>query len=108
MVPTRSEHRNARRTHNCGWTMTRNPIGWRIPTGGRIDHRPRWILTAGIDEPNAIVQLTGAEDEPNIAATCLELRDGLEASSVNCWPNVRCDLASINDRLHALLPAGFY
>lgn len=71
-------------------------------------HRPRGILTAGVDEPNAIVQLTGALDEPNIPATCLELREGLEARSVNCWPSLRWDVGAVNDRLHALLPAGFY
>ena len=71
-------------------------------------HRPRGILTAGIEEPNAIVQLSGSADEPNVPATCLELSEGLTASSVNCWPSLRFDVGAINDRLHALFPAGFY
>jgi len=71
-------------------------------------HRPRGILTAGIEEPNAIVQLCGTEDEPNVPATVLQLRAGLEARSVNCWPSVRFDVAAVNDYLHALFPAGFY
>jgi sarcosine oxidase subunit alpha len=37
-------------------------------------HRPRGIMTAGAEEPNALVQVgTGARTEPNIRATQLEL-----------------------------------
>ena len=43
-------------------------------------HRPRGILSAGSEEPNAIVELrTGARREPNTRATVAELYDGLEA-----------------------------
>ena len=71
-------------------------------------HRPRGIVAAGAEEPNAIVQLDGDDDEPNVTATTLELRDGLSARSVNCWPGVGFDLGAISDRLSPLLPAGFY
>jgi sarcosine oxidase subunit alpha len=71
-------------------------------------HRPRGIMTAGVDDPNSVIQLVGAEDEPNVMATCLPLREGLEARSANCWPSVRFDVGSINDRLHAVFSAGFY
>ena len=71
-------------------------------------HRPRGIVAAGAEEPNAIVQLDGDDDEPNARATTLLLRDGLSARSVNCWPSVGLDLGSINDRLSPLFPAGFY
>ena len=71
-------------------------------------HRPRGIVAAGAEEPNAIVQLDGDDDEPNARATTLLLRDGLSARSVNCWPSVGFDLGSINDRLSPLFPAGFY
>ena len=71
-------------------------------------HRPRGIVAAGADEPNAIVQLDGEDDEPNVRATTLPLRAGLSARSVNCWPSVSFDLAAVNDRLSPLLPAGFY
>ena len=44
-------------------------------------HRPRGILTAGSEEPNALVELrTGARREPNTRATTVELYDGLEAA----------------------------
>ncbi|RVB59188.1 2Fe-2S iron-sulfur cluster-binding protein, partial [Mesorhizobium sp. M7A.F.Ca.CA.002.03.2.1] len=47
-------------------------------------HRPRGILTAGSEEPNALVELrTGARREPNTKATTAELYDGLEAASQN-------------------------
>ena len=71
-------------------------------------HRPRGIVAAGAEEPNAIVQLDGDEDEPNARATTLELREGLSARSVNCWPGVGFDLGAVADRLSPLLPAGFY
>ncbi len=71
-------------------------------------HRPRGIVTAGEEEPNAIVQVEGEESEPNVRATTLRLRDGLRARSVNCWPSLRLDLAALNDRFSGLFAAGFY
>lgn len=71
-------------------------------------HRPRGIISAGSEETNALVQLTGQHDEPNVQATRLELYDGLEAHSINCWPGVRWDLGALNNLLSPLLPAGFY
>jgi len=71
-------------------------------------HRQRGIVAAGAEEPNAIVQLDGDDDEPNVRATTLALREGLSARSVNCWPSVGFDLGAIADRLSLLLPAGFY
>ena len=73
-------------------------------------HRPRGIMTAGSEEPNAIVQINGntAYTEPNVRATEIEIYDGLEASSQNCWPNVNFDIGAINNILSPLLPAGFY
>jgi sarcosine oxidase subunit alpha len=45
-------------------------------------HRPRGILTAGSEEPNALVELrTGARREPNTRATTAELYDGLTAAT---------------------------
>ena len=41
-------------------------------------HRPRGILTAGAEEPNALVTLGhGAHAEPNTPATIVPLFDGL-------------------------------
>ncbi len=72
-------------------------------------HRPRGIVSAGTEEPNALVQLArGARTEPNVRATTLELYDGLAAASQNCWPSVRFDVGAINNALSRLFPAGFY
>ncbi|NKC14627.1 MAG: sarcosine oxidase subunit alpha family protein [Gammaproteobacteria bacterium] len=72
-------------------------------------HRPRGIVAAGADEPNAIVQVgLGARTIPNLRATQVELYDGLSARSVNCWPSLRFDIAAINSIWAGLLPAGFY
>ena len=47
-------------------------------------HRPRGILAAGADEPNAIVAVgDGARYTPNLRATRVELYDGLVAVSQN-------------------------
>ena len=73
-------------------------------------HRPRGIMTAGSEEPNAIVQLhdNTPRTEPNVRATEVEIYEGLEASSQNCWPSVNFDIGGINNFLSPLLPAGFY
>ncbi|MGB3391145.1 MAG: 2Fe-2S iron-sulfur cluster-binding protein, partial [Pseudaminobacter sp.] len=60
-------------------------------------HRPRGILTAGSEEPNALVELrTGNRREPNTKATTTELYDGLEAQSQNRWPSLSFDVMAIN------------
>ena len=72
-------------------------------------HRPRGILTAGAEEPSALVQLgEGARTEPNLRATQIELYDGLTAAGVNAWPSANCDLAAWTGKLAPLFPAGFY
>ena len=72
-------------------------------------HRPRGIMTAGVEEPNAMVQLrSGNRTEPNIRCTQVELFDGLEATSQNCWPSVDFDVNALNNLLSPLFPAGFY
>jgi sarcosine oxidase subunit alpha len=73
-------------------------------------HRPRGIMTSGSEEPNAIVQVGSdkAITEPNVRATELEIHEGLEATSQNCWPSVNFDIGGINNFLSPLLPAGFY
>ena len=72
-------------------------------------HRPRGILTAGSEEPNALVELrTGARREPNTRATTVELYDGLKAASQNRWPSLKYDLLSLNQFAGPFLGAGFY
>lgn len=72
-------------------------------------HRPRGIVTAGSEEPNALVELrTGARREPNTRATTVELYDGLQALSQNRWPSLRHDLLAVNQLVSPFLGAGFY
>ena len=72
-------------------------------------HRPRGILTAGPEEPNALVELrAGARREPNTRATTAELYDGLVAASQNRWPSLRFDLLAVNSLIAPVLSAGFY
>jgi methylglutamate dehydrogenase subunit C len=72
-------------------------------------HRPRGVVTAGPEEPCALVDVIGAAGrEPNCPATTLALREGLNAVSQNRWPTLRHDLLAANDRLGRFLPAGFY
>ena len=72
-------------------------------------HRPRGILTAGSEEPNALVELrTEARREPNTRATVTELYDGLTAASQNRWPSLSFDIGGVNDLLSPFLVAGFY
>jgi methylglutamate dehydrogenase subunit C len=72
-------------------------------------HRPRGPLTAGSEEPNAIVELrNGAHQEPNTRATTSELFDGLTARSQNRFPSLAFDAMAINDLFSNFLTAGFY
>ncbi len=72
-------------------------------------HRPRGIFSAGSEEPNALVTLrSGARAEPNTKATTVELYDGLEATSQNCWPSPSFDVHAVNQLAGPLLSAGFY
>src|ERR1035437_2143599 len=71
-------------------------------------HRPRGFLSAGNEEPNALVQLErGAYTEPDLRATEIELYEGLQASSVNCFPSVEFDLRAINSLASSIMVAGF-
>ncbi|MDO9637566.1 MAG: sarcosine oxidase subunit alpha family protein [Pseudotabrizicola sp.] len=72
-------------------------------------HRPRGILTAGSEEPNALVEIVGpANQTPNTRATVQELFEGLVARSQNRWPSLRFDALEVNDLAAPLLSAGFY
>lgn len=72
-------------------------------------HRPRGVLTAGSEEPNALLEvLRDGAFHPNVRATMQELHVGLEARPQNCWPSVRHDIMAANDLLAPFLGAGFY
>ena len=72
-------------------------------------HRPRGFFAAGVDEPNAKLQVElNGHSEPNVNATEIELVEGLSATSQNCWPSVEFDIGAINNLLNKFFPAGFY
>jgi len=72
-------------------------------------HRPRGVVTAGPQEPCALVDVIGPSGrEPNCLATTLSLTEGLTAESQNHWPSLRFDLMAVNGLFGRFLPAGFY
>lgn len=72
-------------------------------------HRPRGILAAGSEDPNALVELrSDARREPNTRATTVELYEGLVAQSQNRFPSLRHDLLAVNSWFAPILAAGFY
>jgi heterotetrameric sarcosine oxidase alpha subunit len=72
-------------------------------------HRPRGILSAGPEEPNALVRIgTGPGAEPNTRATVQPLCDGMVVTSQHCFPSLALDLGRICDVVSPLIPAGFY
>ena len=72
-------------------------------------HRPRGIVTAGPEEPCALVDVLGAEGrEPNRLATTLALQGSMEFESQNRWPSLRYDALAITELFGRFLPAGFY
>src|SRR5689334_3511939 len=73
-------------------------------------HRPRGILSAGAEEPNALVTIDrgGGRVTPNLRATQVELYDGLRAHSQNRFPSLSFDLGAASNAVAPLLSAGFY
>ncbi|WP_343315316.1 sarcosine oxidase subunit alpha family protein [Brucella sp. BE17] len=72
-------------------------------------HRPRGLMTAGVEEPNALVHLRdGARHEPNAQTTMVEAFDGLTSTSQNAWPSLDFDISSVNGALSRFFGAGFY
>jgi sarcosine oxidase subunit alpha len=72
-------------------------------------HRPRGVLTAGSEEPNAMIEVIGAANQtPNVRATMQELFEGLTTRSQNRMGSLRFDLLAVNDLMAPFLSAGFY
>ena len=72
-------------------------------------HRPRGVMSAGVEEPNALVGVgTGGRFEPNTRATDLFIYEGLVAESQNRWPSLSFDLGAVIGLFGRFLPAGFY
>ena len=72
-------------------------------------HRPRGIMCAGSEEPNALLTTgTGGARIPNQRATMIEVHEGLKVFSQNAWPSLKHDVMAINDLMSPFLGAGFY
>ncbi len=72
-------------------------------------HRPRGVLTAGSEEPNALIQVgKGHAMVPNVRATVQEIHEGLTVQSQNHVGPLDRDLMAINDLMWPFLSAGFY
>ena len=72
-------------------------------------HRPRGIMTAGVEEPNALVTVgEGGRTEPNTRATDVFVYEGLVAKSQNRWPSLSFDLSAVLGLASPILSAGFY
>ncbi|WP_010485890.1 sarcosine oxidase subunit alpha [Pseudomonas sp. S9] len=73
--------------------------------------RPRGIVAAGSEEPNAVLQIgsTEAAQIPNVRATQQALYAGLVANSTNGWPSVNTDMMGILGKVGGkMMPPGFY
>ena len=73
-------------------------------------HRPRGIMGAGPDEPNALIGVRRDQERytPNLLATQTELYEGLDAVSQNRHPSLEKDRMAVNDKFSRFIPAGFY
>jgi sarcosine oxidase subunit alpha len=73
-------------------------------------HRPRGILSAGPEEPNALLDVSrdAGRRQPNVRATVQEVFDGVKIASQNRWPSLKYDIGAFNDLLSPFFAAGFY
>ena len=72
-------------------------------------HRPRGPLSAGPEEPNALLTIgEGANADPNTRATVQELYAGLTARSQNHRGSLERDWMAVNDLMSRWFGAGFY
>lgn len=73
-------------------------------------HRPRGILGAGSEEPNALIDISrdSARRQPNVRATVQQVFDGMTAKSQNRFPSLSFDVGAVNDGLGRFFSAGFY
>ncbi len=72
-------------------------------------HRPRGVMSAGVEEPNALVTVgTGGRTEPNTRATDVFVYEGLVARSQNRWPSLAFDAGAVLGLAAPVFAAGFY
>ena len=73
-------------------------------------HRPRGMLSAGPEEPNALMDVgrDAVRRTPNIRATVQEVYDGMQTRSQNRWPSLAFDVGGLNNLASPFFAAGFY
>lgn len=72
-------------------------------------HRPRGVFSCGVEEPTALLDIgSGSRRIPNTRATDILAKDGLVATSGNCWPSLEFDAGSMISKFSSFMPAGFY
>ncbi|WP_439605251.1 2Fe-2S iron-sulfur cluster-binding protein, partial [Shinella sp.] len=69
-------------------------------------HRPRGLWGAGVEEPNALVDIAGRM--PNTRATQVHAVDGMVVRSVNADPSAQKDRHAFLDAFSRFIPAAFY
>lgn len=71
--------------------------------------RLRGVWSAGVEEPNALLTVgAGPARIPNVPASVLRLREGMELQSQNRWPALHLDVASLLQLGGGFFGAGFY
>ena len=72
-------------------------------------HRPRGVISAGIEEPSAILDLRhGSRHDPNARATIEPLAEGMRLSSVHAIGTAARDRLAVIDRFARFIPSAFY
>jgi sarcosine oxidase subunit alpha len=104
---------DGRRMVGCGGDTLASALlanGVRVVGRSFKYHRPRGIMAAGSEEPNALVTVDrgGGRVTPNLRATQVELYEGLRAASQNRFPSLAWDFGAVAGAFGPLLSAGFY
>jgi sarcosine oxidase subunit alpha len=68
-------------------------------------HRRRGLYCLSGDCPNCQLSVDG---EPGVRSCCREASEGLRVERETGWPSTERDVLAVADRLHPLLPVGFY
>ncbi len=72
-------------------------------------HRPRGLWGVGVEEPNALIDVSrDGRHTPNARATTEAAQNGIAARSVNATPNAESDRNAFLDRFARFIPAAFY
>ncbi len=72
-------------------------------------HRPRGIVSAGNEEPSALVEIGETKYRvPNCRMTTQILYEDMYACGQNAFPSVRYDFGAVNNLFSRFLGAGFY